>query len=277
MMAALRPFSKTRIAPTPSGLLHLGNAYSFLLTADLARKTGAGVLLRIDDMDRERVRPDYIRDVFDTLGFLGIVWSEGPKDPEDFETRFSQHHRMASYREALDRLRATGRVYACGCSRSLILLQGGHDPDTCRSKRLSLDAEGVAWRLDTDGSDGIAVNAVDGTVVHDRLTSDSAHFIVRKRDGFPAYQLTSLVDDLRFGVDLIVRGQDLWQSTLSQLYLAAVLGEGAFGEVCFHHHTLIADADGRKLSKSEGDTSIRALRAKGLSSEEIIRIVLTGS
>lgn len=256
-------FTRTRIAPTPSGYLHLGNAYSFLLTANLARQYNARILLRIDDIDRARMREAYVDDIFDTLSFLEINWDEGPKNAPEFHERFSQHLRLPLYHDILKRLVATGRVYACNCSRKQLAEQGGHDAAACRARRIPLDTPDVAWRIDTDGAGELTVKGLEG-VHKGQLDEASQHFIIRKRDGDPAYQIASLADDLHFGVDLIVRGEDLWMSTLSQLFLAELLGEKAFLEATFLHHPLLTDSDNRKLSKSEGATSLRYLRKEGI-------------
>ena len=274
-------FHRTRIAPTPSGYLHLGNAYSFKLTADLARRTGAKVLLRIDDLDRERVEEEYVQDIFDTLHFLGIPWDEGPRDRADFGQVWSQLHRMALYRQALEELRRQGVLFACACSRTQIAREsaGGEYPGTCRDKGLSLDTPDVSWRVRTDMQRGLTMRMTNGTFSNGQLAETKwtgaldgrvKDFVVRKKDGFPAYQLTSLVDDLHFGVDLIVRGQDLWSSTLAQLYLAELLPGGtAFAGAVFHHHALFTDAGGDKLSKSAGASSIQFLRREGKTPAEI--------
>lgn len=263
-------FHKTRIAPTPSGFLHLGNAYSFLLTQKLAAQTGAQLLLRIDDMDRTRVRQEYLQDIFDTLDFLGITVDEGPTSVDDFEARFSQIHRMPLYEKALKDLAATGKVYACDCSRTKVENEfGGIYTGHCKSRHLHLDMPDVAWRVDTGDASVIKVNRYRQPSIETTLPYEMQHFVIRKKDGFPAYQLTSLVDDLHFGVDLIVRGADLWHSTLAQLYLATLLDADAFLQTTFHHHALL-ELEGRKLSKSVGDTSINTLRNAGKDRNEII-------
>src|ERR1700755_812419 len=117
MDEGIKHFKKTRIAPTPSGFLHLGNAYSFALTAALAEKYGAKILLRIDDLDRERVQKEYVQDIFDTLNFLELPWDEGPRNVMELERDWSQIHRMGLYKEALDLLREEGDLFACNCSR----------------------------------------------------------------------------------------------------------------------------------------------------------------
>jgi glutamyl-tRNA synthetase len=224
----------------------------------------AGIFLRIDDMDRGRVGSGFIQDIFDTLRFLEIPWNEGPVDVLDFERSFSQVGRLGLYQQALQRLRDSGLVYACSCSRAQLV--DGVYPGTCRDKGLSLDAEGVSWRVRTDER-VLRVRELSG-FVDASLPLEMHDFIVRKKDGFPAYQLCSLVDDLHFGVDMIVRGQDLWASTLAQHFLSYFLDAAAFREALFFHHPLLMDS-GEKLSKSAGATSIQYLRGQGVSSAEV--------
>jgi glutamyl-tRNA synthetase len=265
------PTYKTRFAPTPSGYLHLGNAWSFVHTTALAREYGARILLRIDDMDRERVEPAYVQDIFDTLNFLGLAWDEGPRDVSDFDRSWSQRWRLPLYEQALAVLRATGMVYACRCSRTDILrvsADGGY-PGTCRHAGISPDEPGVAWRLRTN-HDPVTIHTTEGAAYTARLPASVQDFVVRKKDGFPAYQLTSVVDDVHFGVNLIVRGADLLPSTLAQTYLARLAGLTDFGKAVFHHHPLRLSPDGQKLSKSAGAMSIRYLRESGRSREEVM-------
>jgi glutamyl/glutaminyl-tRNA synthetase len=263
-------FKKTRIAPTPSGFLHLGNAYSFALTAALAQKTGAKILLRIDDLDRERIQKEYVQDIFDTLNFLEIPWHEGPRDMTEYKKEYSQVHRMGLYDQALDQLREQNAVFGCTCSRAQIRLQNPDDtyPGTCRDKGLPLDMTEVNWRLRAAPADLNVNTLFDGTITA-ALPPVMTDFVVRKKDGFPAYQLASVVDDIHFGVDLVIRGQDLWDSTLAQLYLADKIGASAFEHSTFHHHNLLNAFAGTKLSKSAGDTSIRYLRTHGAKPADI--------
>ncbi|MBS1603076.1 MAG: tRNA glutamyl-Q synthetase [Bacteroidetes bacterium] len=282
-------YRKTRIAPTPSGFLHLGNVLSFVRTIGMARDRGASVLLRIDDMDRDRVETEYLQDIFFTLNFLELPWEEGPRDVREFEGEWSQVHRLGMYREALEELRERGEVFACNCSRAQVLRSspGGVYPGTCRDKGISLDAENVSWRLRT-GDEEVKIRMVEGGrivpegfvsrgsvmggYVSARLPDEMKDFVVRKRDGFPAYQLSSVVDDLFFGVDLVVRGEDLWASTVAQHYLAGKLGT-TLGGISFYHHALLKAGDGRKLSKSAGDTSIQYLRKQGLAKKEVFAML----
>jgi len=286
-MEGKRTYRKTRIAPTPSGFLHLGNVMSFVRTIGMARDRGAGVLLRIDDMDRDRVETEYVQDIFDTLNFLELPWEEGPRDVKEFEQEWSQLHRLGMYREALGVLRERGEVFACSCSRAQILRDSpdGIYPGTCRDKGMSLDAENVSWRLRT-GNEEVKIRMVSGMgrmvakgfdegvegYVRTKLPEEMKDFIVRKRDGLPAYQLSSVVDDLFFGVDLVIRGEDLWASTVAQHYLAGKLGR-ELGAISYYHHALLTEEGGRKLSKSAGDTSIQYMRKQGLGKKDVFTMI----
>jgi glutamyl/glutaminyl-tRNA synthetase len=260
-------YHKTRIAPTPSGYLHLGNVLSFAITIALAHKNNAKVLLRIDDLDRERVNPLYLQDIFDTLNYLGIAWDEGPTSVEDFESSFSQLHRMPMYQQALNQLAQNKLVFACTCPRSK------QEPCTCFEQEFPLSTPNASWRLITNNHDPIVVKTPDGAVTSEVLPPSMHNFVVKKKDGYPAYQLTSIVDDLYYGVDLIVRGQDLWASTLTQLQLAQLLHKTQFSSIAFYHHPLITDAAGNKLSKSAGSTSVQYLRQQGKSAAEIFTMI----
>lgn len=268
---SLPRFRKTRLAPTPSGYLHVGNVLSFVLTASMAERTGAAILLRIDDLDRERVEKEYVQDIFDTLHFMDIPWQEGPKNVEEYETRYSQVHRMDLYRDALQELVKEDAVFACTCSRTQVLSANpdGVYPGTCRNKNIPLDTPNASWRLKTDDEKKLEVRTLSGSFINTTLPSHMRDFVVRKKDGFPAYQLSSLVDDLHFNIDLIVRGEDLWPSTLAQLYLASVLRKDAFSGCTFHHHSLLLSSEGHKLSKSAGSISIQHYRKEGLVAADV--------
>ncbi|RYY34062.1 MAG: tRNA glutamyl-Q synthetase [Sphingobacteriaceae bacterium] len=267
LVSISQKFNKTRIAPTPSGYLHLGNVLSFAVTAALGQQTGANILLRIDDLDRTRANPQFIQDIFDTLNFLEITWDEGPRSVEEFEDVWSQVHRLDMYNQALQQLWDSGQVFACTCSRAQIDAAGtgGVYPGTCRNKHLPPNTPNAAWRLDTSLQKNLTIKTLAGEMLETALPDDMHHFIVRKKDGYPAYQLASVIDDLHFGVDLVVRGHDLWPSTLAQHYLASVLGTSPFENITFHHHPLLVQPNGNKLSKSAGATSVKFLRDEGRS------------
>jgi glutamyl/glutaminyl-tRNA synthetase len=259
-------FHKTRIAPTPSGYLHLGNVLSFALTAALAHKTGAKILLRIDDLDQQRIRTEYVQDIFDTLNFMEIPWHEGPQNIREYKTEWSQMYRLESYQQALKRLRLQGDLFACNCTRST------KQPCPCATHRLPFDEPECNWKLRTTNGD-IVMQTYPDEIITTKLPADVQNFIVRKKDGLPAYQLASVVDDLLFNVDLVVRGQDLWSSTLAQLQLAQKLRVEPFLKTFFYHHPLLMSAGDQKLSKSAGDTSIKQLRESGKTPAEIYSII----
>jgi glutamyl/glutaminyl-tRNA synthetase len=263
-------FDKTRIAPTPSGFLHLGNVLSFVITAALARKSGAKILLRIDDLDQARVNKRYIQDIFDTLNFLEIPWDEGPRNAKEFEDAWSQLNRLNMYSEALRQLAEEGKVFACTCSRSQI--QNAQQCD-CTNLQIPLDTNKVSWRLDTVNNDKLTVKNYGRDVVSAVLPIEMKNFVVKKKDRFPAYQLTSVVDDVFYDVDFIVRGEDLWPSTLAQHALASALGKDKFQDISFYHHPLLMEAAGKKLSKSAGSTSIKYLRENGKKVSDIYQLI----
>ncbi|MCO6486486.1 MAG: hypothetical protein J5I41_11990 [Saprospiraceae bacterium] len=266
-------FRLTRIAPTPSGYIHPGNAASFLFTVMLARQYGASVLLRVDDLDRSRYRERYLEDLFRQLHWLEINWDEGPRNPAEFHAVWSQQHRRHLYRQTLERLVATGFVYACTCSRRQTRISAGSSvySGTCREKSLPLDTPGAAWRIRVP--DGTKVCFREGSKSASiRLDTVMGDFVIRQKDGQPSYQVASLTDDLYFGVDGIVRGEDLRPSTGAQCYLARIMDEPSFHQAFFCHHPLWKDERGRKLSKSEGAGSLRVWREEGNALSTLVEV-----
>jgi glutamyl-tRNA synthetase len=260
--AQFRAFAQTadanarlRFAPTPSGYLHIGNALNFVLNWLLARLNGGKILLRIDDLDAERKRPEYVADVFENLLWLELDWDEGPISPEDFEKNWSQRLRLPLYFKQLDKLRATGLLFACRKSRRDLEPFDGQYPPGFRRQGIPLDEPDAAWRVDAS------------------MAKSLADFIVRRRDGLPAYQVASLADDLFFGITHVVRGADLGPSTASQRFLAECLNEDNFLTINFLHHPLLTDEHGAKLSKSEGAAALKTLRAAGESPTAVFRRV----
>ncbi len=257
---------RSRIAPTPSGYLHIGNANNFLLTEAIVRKAGGSLRLRLDDLDAARVRPEYVQDVFESLTWLGIEPNEGPKSASEQQKDFSQHNRLPQYNELLQQLVGTGLVFACKCSRKDLQQnnEGGQYTGTCLHKKIPLDTPDVAWRIQTSHEGSVQFH--DGIMGYQllELWKVQRHFIIRRRDGLPAYHVASLSDDIAYGIKAIVRGKDLLTSTGAQLYLAGLLGLKAFSDICFYHHPLLLDAAGEKLSKSAGSTSLKAMRETGM-------------
>lgn len=266
-------FNLTRIAPTPSGYLHLGNLYSFLVTKALAAKHHSKILLRIDDLDRERTRTEYIQDIFDTLDFMEISYDLGPKNSKEFISDWSQTLRIEMYQKALEELAQNSLLFGCTCSRKKIKQFNppgcylGH----CLDRKIPLDKKEVAWRLDTFSNKEISIINYPKAEKEDFLPKESAFFVVRKKDGIPSYQLASLLDDVHFKVDLIVRGKDLYHSSLSQLSLASHLEDSvSFQKSTFYHHPILLDSEKEKLSKTEGAISIQHLRSLGKTKKDIL-------
>ncbi|MBP6825803.1 MAG: hypothetical protein KA165_04490 [Saprospiraceae bacterium] len=254
-LRTVQPESRLRLAPTPSGYLHTGNALNFVLNWLAARLHGARILLRIDDLDADRKRPEYVQDIFETLERLGLDWDEGPRSPEDFERNWSQHRRLPLYFNVLERLQEKELLFACRKSRRDLAPFEGDYPPEFREQGLALSDADVAWRIKTPP---------------DFCMPD---FIVRRRDGLPAYQIASLADDLHFGITHVIRGADLENSTDAQCFLAACVGEDKFLKIKVLHHPLITDEHGEKLSKSAGATSLKALREGGEGVERVFRQV----
>lgn len=251
---------KSRIAPTPSGFLHAGNLCSFIRTWLSVRRAGGSLLLRIDDIDNERSRPEYLEDIFHWLQLMGLDYDEGPRSAEDFKAHWSQMLRLPLYERLLDQLAATGQVYACTCSRKHI---AQHSPNglyhgECRTKQLPLNAPDAVWRLQVPATAQVQWQDEIMGACSLQPAALMGDFVIRRRNGLPAYQVASLADDLHFGINYIVRGQDLLASTSAQLYMAQLTGAKAFQETQFCHHLLIMDEAGHKLSKSAGHGAIQS-------------------
>lgn len=252
-----------RLAPTPSGFLHIGNLYNFLLTDAFRQSLGGRLLLRIDDLDRTRFRPAYLQDIFRHLQALGITPDLGPSGPDDFERHWSQRHRHSLYAAALDRLKP--HLYACTCSRNDWKHLGPAYPGSCRDRHHDLDGPDRHWRIHVPSHTRIQRTALDG-----RLQSYQAHLpegdpVLRNRRTTIAYQIATIEDDLHFGVQAIVRGMDLLPSSGFQYWLADRLGShrlhtdgehadhpqtSSYAEIRCWHHPLLLDANGNKRSKS---------------------------
>lgn len=258
----------TRIAPTPSGYLHTGNLYNFLINWLWARCNGGRVLLRIDDGDAERKRPEYVEDVFRVLDWLGLDWDTGPTGPDDFERNWSQKRREPHYRLMLEELIGYQKIFACRCSRKQKQTDFSALPCACSREPFDPNIPDRAWRLKLEGDTRVAFSDRAMGEVRIDLATSSGPFVVRRKDGIPAYQVCSLADDRYFGVTHIARGSDLLESTAMQLYLDRQLADPQFGRIIFQHHILLK-AQGEKLSKSAG-VQARSIRETA-NPEQIIR------
>ena len=265
---------KTRIAPTPSGFLHTGNAVSFLLTYCLAKCGNGKLLLRIDDLDRERYRKEYVEDIFYALDWLGIHCDEGPSSVADFDKYWSQHQRLSLYDLALKSALEQEWVYACDCTRKDLMTSGNYPVynGKCRNLKKSFLIN-MAWRWRIEK--GTFIHWIDlfKTDAPVNLSEQMGDFVVRQKNGLPSYQLGSYVDDLHFNITHIIRGADLLTSTAAQLYMATCWQSTAFQHIHFGHHPLITDENGHKLSKSAGSESLKSLRENGQTPTTIVEAV----
>ena len=242
---------KTRIAPTPSGFLHQGNLFAFALTWLMARKEGMRIMLRVDDLDRARYRPEYLEDLFRSLESLGIDYDEGPQSIDDFEKKWSQSHRRDLYQESLQRLKELEALFSCSCSRKDVIERTGsmaYD-GYCFGKNLSYgDRTKLALRWPIrEGSARLKTWQQDPQ--WHVLSTALAYPVLYSKEGHVAYQLSSLVDDQHYGITHICRGEDLLDSSICQFLLAEKLSFDGFLNIRFHHHHLLRDGRA-KLSKS---------------------------
>lgn len=248
----------TRYAPSPTGYLHLGHVVNAIYTWGVARALGGHVLLRIEDHDRIRCRPEFTAALLEDLDWLGFVPDEG-RDP-----LLRQSTRGDIYGAALERLRHTARVYACDCSRTEI--GGERYRGRCRDRGLA-EQRGRGLRVTIEQGPARAVDLAAGPIEH-LPAEQCGDLLVKDRDGNWTYQFAATVDDFEQGVTLVIRGADLEPSTGRQVRLAEMLGRPE--PPLFLHHPLIVDARGRKLSKSAGDTGVRDLRAAGVPAADVI-------
>jgi glutamyl-tRNA synthetase/glutamyl-Q tRNA(Asp) synthetase len=255
----------TRFAPSPTGYLHLGHVANAVWTWGIARAAGGTVLLRIEDHDRGRCRPEYERGIREDLDWLGLH--------PDRESRQSDD--AAAYQEALDRLGRTAGVYGCRCSRSDIARRTESEPADGEELRYP----GTCRDVGTPPLRGVGVRVVMGeeTVGFDDLrlgpqrqtpARQCGDLLLRDAAGNWTYQLCVTVDDARQGITLVIRGEDLLSSTGRQILLGEMLGRER--PAAFLHHPLIRNEAGTKLSKRDRVTGVRELRAGGRSPESVL-------
>src|SRR3954447_10233861 len=266
-----------RIAPSPTGYLHLGHATTFLRAQERARHAGGKVILRIEDLDPARCRPEFSEAIIEDLGWFGLSWDEGPDLGGTFQP-YRQSERREFYRKALAALQAAGLVYPCYCSRKDVAAASlaPHDeheepiyPGTCRRHAGSISPSSganVNWRFRVP--DGEQISFVDVRLGRQRAVAGLhfGDFIVWRRDHVPAYQLAVTVDDAAMQISEVVRGEDLLISTFRQLLLYRSLN---LQLPKFFHAPLIRDESGRRLAKRHAPLSLRALRQSGATPEEI--------
>jgi glutamyl-Q tRNA(Asp) synthetase len=258
----------TRFAPSPTGYLHLGHVANAVYVWGIARALNGRVLLRMEDHDRGRCRPAYEAAALEDLDWLGLEPDIGPTDEfRSGSSPYRQSDCSAFYEEALGRLGERGRIFACDCSRKDIAAEAGDAfnaetayPGRCRDRGLE-PAPGRGLRLRMEAGPERFVDGLLGELSQEPA-GQCGDLLLRDRLGQWTYQLAVVVDDLRHGVDLVIRGEDLLSSTGRQLRTGRLLGRER--PPVFVHHPLISKPDGAKLSKASGDTGIRELRRAGV-------------
>ncbi|MFD1914437.1 tRNA glutamyl-Q(34) synthetase GluQRS [Halodurantibacterium flavum] len=276
------PEYRTRFAPSPTGFLHLGHACSALTAWDRAQAAGGSFLLRIEDIDRPRCRPEYERAIEEDLGWLGLSWPRPLRQSE----------RLPEYRRAVDRLSATALTYPCRCTRGDIRaalsapqegVAWGPDgliyPGTCRGRTMAEAGPQDAIRLDMARAvahlprTGFQENGPLQSGWHaldaDYLVNGVGDVVLARRDIGTSYHIAVVVDDAAQGITEVVRGADLFDATVIHRLLQVLLG---FPQPDYCHHPLVRDEAGKRLAKRDDARAIRAYRAEGASPDDIRRM-----
>jgi glutamyl/glutaminyl-tRNA synthetase len=263
-----------RLAPTPTGYLHLGHAKTFWVAQQRSKTKNGALILRNDDLDLTRCKPEFARAMIEDLHWFGFNWQEGPDVGGRFGP-YNQSERIEAYRAALEKLRAGGFVYRCNCSRRDIqsAARAPHAaddeepiyPGTCREKATP-DTATSSWRFRIPN--GEAVTFADNNLGQQTFIAgkDFGDFVVWRNDDVPAYQLACVVDDAEMQITEVVRGADLLFSTARQMLLYRAFGLKAPE---FYHCPLMLDENGRRLAKRSESLSLRALRERGAAPEDL--------
>jgi glutamyl-Q tRNA(Asp) synthetase len=271
-----------RFAPSPTGRLHLGHAYSCLLAHDQARERGGAFLLRIEDIDPGRTREAFVEGIFEDVAWLGLAW-----DGEAVR----QSARLPLYAAALEQLKAAELVYPCFCTRAAIAAEiaasasAPHGPDgplypgTCRrlsaAERAARMGEPHAWRLDV-GRAAAAAGPLywkDGDTEVQAEPEAFGDVVLARKDAPVSYHLAVTIDDAAQGVTDVVRGRDLYSATDVHRLLQALLG---LPTLLYHHHPLLTDAEGRRLAKRHGAPTLAGLRESGADAAELVAALRSG-
>lgn len=263
-----------RIAPTPTGEMHLGHARTFVTASRRAVDAGGSVVLRIEDLDPLRCKPEWAARAIEDLEWLGVRWAEGP---------LYQSQRRPVYEAVWRRLRDAGAIYPSTVSRKELrdAAHAPHDedeaepifpPDLRPAVNAGRDAEspaGVVWRFRVP--DGETIRFTDGLRGEQNFTAgvDFGDFVVWRKDDVPAYELAVVADDVDMGITEVVRGEDLLRSTARQLLVYRALGAAP---PAWFHTPLVRDAAGKRLAKRHAPLSIRELRNQGLAPDEVLAL-----
>jgi glutamyl-tRNA synthetase len=277
-----------RLAPSPTGYLHLGHARTFWIAAERAREAGGALILRSEDLDAVRFRLDFESAMFEDLRWLGLDWDEGP-DIGGPSAPYRQSERRGSYRAALESLHASGVIFPCSRSRRDVLEaagaphEGGPDDEPIYPEEFRPRADlplpplekkiSINWRLRVP--DGAEVAFDDGARGRQLAVAgrDFGDFLVWRKDDTPSYQLACATDDAAMKVSEVVRGADLVMSTFRQILIYRALG---LREPRFYHCPLMTDGHGVRLAKRHDALSLRALRKQGMTPEQVREKFLTG-
>jgi len=277
--------ARGRLAPSPTGALHLGNARSFLITWLSLRSQQGQMILRMEDLDHPKVKPGAAAAAMDDLRWLGLDWDEGP-DCGGLYGPYTQSERVSRYQSALQLLRESGSVYPCVCSRRDVETaqsaphkgdEGPRYPGTCRGRfadyaaaQAILPSERLpAWRYRALPSPVTFVDGYCGRVTTS-VDEVSGDFVLARHPDGAGYMLAVVVDDAAMRITEVIRGDDLLPATPRQLLLYRALGLHA---PAFIHVPLVVGTDGRRLAKRHGDTRIAALRERGVSAEKIVGLL----
>jgi glutamyl-tRNA synthetase len=275
--SANRQSYRGRLAPSPTGYLHLGHARTFWTALERARARDGALILRNEDLDRTRCKPEFVTAMIEDLRWFGFAWQEGPDCGGPFAP-YHQSERFHLYRAALEKLCLAGFVYPCTCSRkdirqAVVAPHADDDrliyPGTCRRNRKSeIVNRKFSWRFRVP--DGETISFTDGNFGSQQFVAgkDFGDFVVWRPDDVPAYQLACVVDDAAMQITEVVRGADLLLSTARQLLLYRALG---LKPPAFFHCSLLRDQTGGRLAKRHDALSLRTLRTSG-KTPELLRL-----
>jgi glutamyl-tRNA synthetase len=261
-----------RLAPSPTGYLHLGHARTFWVAHQRARACAGNLIFRNEDLDQQRSRPEFVQAMYEDLRWLALNWDEGP-DVGGTAGPYSQSQRRGFYLEAWRRLRDGGFIYPCTCSRKDLerALSAPHEdddevryPGTCRSRLAEAEQwqspAGVSWRFKVPDDQVTSFTDLYHGPQQFTAGRDFSDFLVWRRDDVPAYQLAVVVDDQAMQISEVVRGADLLRSTARQLLLVAALG---YSVPAYFHCPLLRDSGNHRLAKRHDSLSLRRLREEG--------------
>ena len=268
-----------RLAPSPTGLLHLGHARTFSIAAQRARQHSGRLILRNEDLDLQRCCPEFVAAMYEDLAWLGIEWSEGPDRGGRFAP-YSQSERRSHYLVAWQRLRDAGWIYPCTCSRkdlaAAVSAPNDSDdepiyPGRCRIRTDAAKYKqpaGVNWRFRVPDGETIRFTDLHSGPQGFVAGRDFGDFVIWRRDDVPAYQLAVAVDDALMEITEVVRGADLLKSTARQLLVLAALG---YDPPAYYHCDLVRDDSGARMAKRHDASSIRTLREQGQTPEQVLQ------